>query len=258
MNMLGIYYPGNTFWHRLDPRTKIVFVLAMMITLLASRGIRFGVVCIVTVLLYRLSKLPWTMEWEVVSKFKWLLIIPFLFNLVMPVSSSNWYLTITKNLPGALNVALRFTIILLIATWLSYVTKPMVLVEGMTHLFKPFERFGKQGLDIPLMMGLVIRFVPELFYESENILVTQRIRGIKPGFKIRNSSGWIKSTIIPIFLTSIRKAAALAIAMEARGYLPGIKRSPIIELKLRISDYLIIGLSTALIVWDFFEIWWLN
>lgn len=258
MKMFGIYYPENTFWHKLDPRTKIVLVLAIMIILLTSRGIRFVIVCLITVLLYRLSKLPWSLELEVLSKFKWLLIIPFLVNLLTPFTSNIWYLTITKNLPGALIILLRFTVILLIATWLSYVTKPMLLVEGITHLFKPFERFNKMGLDIPLMMGLVIRFIPELFYESENILVAQKIRGIKPGFNIKNSSGWIKSTIIPIFLTSIRKAAALAIAMEARGYQPGIKRSPIIQLKLRVSDYLIIGLSIIFIVWEFFEIRWFN
>ncbi len=253
MNLIGIYYPERSFWHGIDPRSKMAVVLATMFILIASQGIRLGLLCIITVLLYRTSKLPSRLEWEVVYKFKWLLFIPFLINLMVPFQT-NWYLTLAGNLPGALTILLRLTVIMLVATWLSYVTKPMVLVDGITRLFKPFARAGG-GLDIPLMIGLVVRFIPELFQESENILIAQKIRGIKPGFKLKNSSGWIKSTIIPIFLASIRKAVALAVAMEARGYRPGIRRSSTEELKLKAIDYLIIGLSILLIVWQTIEIW---
>lgn len=257
MNLIGIYYPEQSFWHRLDPRSKITAVLSMMISILASQGVWLALFCLLIVLLYYASKLPWRLALEVLSKFKWFLAIPFIINLLIPFSQS-WYLTITSNIFRALNIGSRFVAFLLVATWLSYVTKPMILVEGISRLFKPFERLGLGGLDIPLMMGLVIRFIPELLYETENILVAQKIRGIKPGFKIRNSSGWIKSTIIPLFLACIRKAVALAIAMEARGYRPGIGRSSIEELKMRLVDYLVIGLSIGLIAWQMVEIWWLN
>ncbi|NLW48838.1 MAG: energy-coupling factor transporter transmembrane protein EcfT [Firmicutes bacterium] len=255
MNLIGIYYPGQSFWHRLDPRSKIIAVMALMITLLASEGIGLALLCLIIVLLYPISKLPWRLEWETLLKFKWLLLIPFIINLMAPFNQNNWYLTIVTNYPRALSVSGRLFAIILVATWLSYVTKPMVIVEGFSRLLKPFEGLGIGGLDIPLMMGLVVRFIPELFYESENILVAQKIRGIKPGFKISNSSSWIKSTIIPLFFASIRKAAALAIAMEARGYRPGMQRSSIEELKLRSTDHLIIGMAILLIAWQIFKIW---
>ncbi|MGE5606301.1 MAG: energy-coupling factor transporter transmembrane component T family protein [Bacteroidota bacterium] len=247
MNWIGIYYPASSFWHRIDPRSKMAFVLAMMLLLLTCRGIGLGLLCLVTAVLYRTSKLPWQLEWEVIRKFRWLLLIPFGVNLMVPFEE-NWFFTLNRNFSGAITILLRLTVLLLIATWLSYVTKPMVLVEGLTRLFKPFQRFSR-GLDLPLMMGLVVRFIPELFYESENIMVAQRIRGIKPGFTFQNSSGWLKSTIIPVFLGSIRKATALAVAMEARGYRPGIRRSSIEQLKLGFPDYVIIGLSFLSIVY---------
>ncbi len=255
MNMIGIYFPEHSFWHGLDPRSKVLIVIAIITTLMASQGIYFGMACLLSILLYRSSKLPWRLEYEIFFKFKWLLLIPFIVNLLVPFVQNNWYITIKSNFPGALLIGLRLTAILLVATWLSYVTKPMILVEGISRFFKPFERFGKGGLDIPLMMGLVVRFIPELLYESENIMVAQRIRGIKPGFRLKNSSSWIKSTIIPIFLGSIRKAAALAIAMEARGYRPGVRRTPVEEIKLRFPDYIIIGLSIVLIIWQLVEVW---
>ncbi len=255
MNIIGIYYPERTFWHGLDPRSKMAAVFAMMLMILASRGIRLGLVCLITVLLYRTSRLPWQIEWDIILKFKWFLLIPFGVNLLIPFIQQSWYLTLVGNFSQALSILLRLIAVLLVATWLSYVTKPMVLVEGISRLIRPFERFGIGGLDIPLMMGLVIRFIPELFYESENILIAQRIRGINPGFNVKNGSGWIKSTIIPVFLASIRKAAALAVAMEARGYRPGMRRSPIEQLKLRYQDYLVIGLSFLLIVWQTIEVW---
>lgn len=245
MNWIGIYYPARSFWHGVDPRSKMAAVLGLMLFSLISEGINLGLITLLTYILYRTAKLPWQLGWEVVSKFKWLLLIPFGVNLVFPFQN-NFVFTLSRNFSGALTILLRLAVMLLVATWLSYVTKPMVLVEGLTQLLKPFERLGR-GLDLPLMMGLVIRLIPELFYESENIIVAQRIRGIKPGFTFNNSSGWIKSTIIPVFIGSIRKAAALAVAMEARGYRPGIRRSSIEQLKLGPSDYLIIGLSFLLI-----------
>lgn len=249
MNLIGIYYPEQSFWHRLDPRSKITAVLSMMISILASQGVWLALFCLIIVLLYHASKLPWRLAMEALLKFKWLLVIPFAINLLVPFGQS-LYLTITSNFFKALSIGSRLGAFLLAATWLSYVTKPMVLVEGISRLFKPFRRLVPGGIDIPLMMGLVVRFIPELLYESENILVAQKIRGIKPGFKIRNSSVWIKSTIIPLFLACIRKAVALAIAMEARGYRPGIERSSIEELKMGPGDYLVIGVSLGLIVWQ--------
>jgi energy-coupling factor transport system permease protein len=254
MNLIGIYYPEQSFWHRLDPRSKIMAVLSMMISILASQGLWLALFCLIIVFLYHASKLPWRLALEAILKFKWFLAIPFVINLLVPFSQ-NWHLTITSNFFKALGIGSRLAALLLAATWLSYVTKPMVLVEGISRLFKPFERLGPGGLDVPLMMGLVVRFIPELLYETENILVAQKIRGIKPGFNIRNSSGWIKSTIIPLFLACIRKAVALAIAMEARGYRPGIRRSSIEDLKMRLGDYLVISISIGLIVWQMVEIW---
>ena len=246
MNMIGIYYPEHSFWHKIDPRSKMVVVLTIMLLLMTSRGGGLVLLCLLTVGLYLTSKLPWRLGWEVLSKFKWLLLIPFLVNLGFPFQNS-FSLTIRNNFSGALIILLRLAVMLVVATWLSYVTKPMTLVEGITRLIRPWERLVK-NLDLPLMMGLVVRFIPELFHESENILVAQKIRGINPGFNLRNSPGWIKSTIIPIFLAGIRKASALAVAMEARGYRPGIRRSPILQLKLSVSDYILIGLSILVIL----------
>lgn len=247
MNMIGIYYPESSFWHGIDPRSKMVVVLAIMLLLMTSRGVGLVLFCLLAIGLYRTSKLPWRLEWEVLSKFKWLLLISFGVNLGLPFQDS-WYFTIRHNFSGALTVLLRFAVMLVIATWLSYVTQPMILVEGITRLLRPWERFSKT-LDVPLMMGLVVRFIPELFQESENIMIAQKIRGIKPGFNFRNSSGWIKSTIIPVFLAGIRKASALAVAMEARGYRPGIRRSSIRQLKFSVSDYILIGLSLLSILY---------
>lgn len=248
MNLIGIYYPGRSFWHRLDPRSKLAVVLAMMFLLLASRGIKLGLICIMTFLLYRSANLPWRLELEVIKKFKWLLLIPLTVNLAIPFHPDGWHRTLAVNSPAALNIGLRLAAILLVAGWLSYVTKPMTLVEGIAKMWRPFKSIRKSGFDIPLMMGLVVRFIPELLAESENITVAQRIRGIKPGLRLKNSLDWIKSTIIPVFLAAIRKAVALATAMEARGYRPGMERSPIEEIKLKFPDYLVIGIAVSLIV----------
>ena len=48
----------------------------------------------------------------------------------------------------------------------------------------------------------------------------------------------IVSLLIPMFVISIKRAEDLADAMEARGYIPGEKRTKLVEMKFKFVDYL--------------------
>ena len=80
--------------------------------------------------------------------------------------------------------------------------------------------------EIGLMLSLSLRFVPTLMDDTMRIMNAQKARGVDFGEgniiqKVRS----IIPILIPLFASSFKRADALAIAMEARGYQGGDGRT---------------------------------
>ena len=57
--LLGKYYPGNSILHRLDPRTKFILMLVLMITILIPRtAFPLILICIYSFIMMLISKVP--------------------------------------------------------------------------------------------------------------------------------------------------------------------------------------------------------
>jgi energy-coupling factor transport system permease protein len=246
MNLFGVYYPGQSFWHGLDPRSKIIWVLGIMIWLFAAG---FWPVVGALAFLFGLhlsSGLPAALWLKPVGQFKWLLLVTFLLNLVIPWREGGLLETLGANGPAALLVALRLAALFAVAAWLTFTTQPLRLVDGLAKLFKPLNPLLRK-IDLPLIMSLVLRFIPEIYQESENIIMAQRVRGAGKPLSWRDGSLWVRCTVIPLFVASIRKSAQTAIAMEARGYRIGLARTALTELKLRPADLIVMGAAGLII-----------
>ena len=82
-----------------------------------------------------------------------------------------------------------------------------------------------------------LRFVPTLMDDTVRIMNAQRARGVD--FGEGNMMQKVKSIIpilIPLFASSFKRADALAIAMEARGYQGGDNRSRYRQLRWKTAD----------------------
>jgi energy-coupling factor transport system permease protein len=250
MTNLGVYYPTDSFWHGIDPRCKLLVVFFLMTATWLIIGLGWLVLLGLLIFIFSSSRLPMNLPIELLFKFKWLLCVTFLANLFIPFVSHNLWLTINDNFDQAAVIFGRLSVILVIATWLSWVTRPMALVEGFSRILKPLAWIKAPVMDISLVMTLVMRFIPELLADSEDIMIAQRVRGIKPRLTWKNSQIWIQSTIIPLFISSIRKSVSMAVAMEARGFRPGAPRTSMEELKFRAGDYVVVGtIGLAVVVW---------
>ena len=100
-----------------------------------------------------------------------------------------------------------------------------------------------------MIISIALRFIPTLFNETNKILKAQASRGVdfNEG-KLTEQIGQIISLLIPMFIISIKKADDLADAMEARGYVPGAKRTRLTQMKFKISDFLVLGIILILFV----------
>ena len=114
----------------------------------------------------------------------------------------------------------RFILIISFSTLLTLTTTPLSLSDAVEALLKPLTIFKVPAHEIGLMLSLSLRFVPTLMDDTTRIMNAQKARGVDFGEgniiqKVRS----IIPILIPLFASSFKRADALAIAMEARGYL---------------------------------------
>ena len=149
-----------------------------------------------------------------------------------------YFLTVTdKGLAQAGVIFCRFILIVVFSTILTLTTTPLSLADAVEKLLTPFKIIKVPAHEIGLMLSMSLRFVPTLMDDTIRIMNAQRARGVD--FGEGNLLQKIRSFIpilIPLFASSFKRADALAIAMEARGYNSGEGRSRYRQLKWQALD----------------------
>lgn len=173
------------------------------------------------------------------------------------VGSTLWRWNVQFHKGGLISgsfIIARVFIIIMLSTTLTLTTKPMDLANGLEWLLKPFEWIGIKTSILAMMISIALRFIPTLFNETDKILKAQASRGadFKEG-KLHEQIKQVISLLVPMFVISFKRAVDLADAMEARGYIPGSKRTKLLKLKFRFKDLgafiLVAGLLAFVIVW---------
>mgnify|MGYP002521777637 FL=1 len=89
-----------------------------------------------------------------------------------------------------------------------------------------------------MMMTIALRFIPTLIEETDKIMSAQKARGaeIDSGSLMARAKN-VVSILIPLFISSFRRAEELATAMECRCYNGGEGRTRLRQLKSNRTDY---------------------
>ena len=154
------------------------------------------------------------------------------------IKNLNWDIYDTGLINGSFLVA-RVFVIIIASTTLTLTTKPTDLTNAIEWYLKPLEALKIKTSIFAMMISIALRFIPTLFNETNKILKAQASRGVdfNEG-KFTEQVKQIVSLLIPMFVISIKRAEDLADAMEARGYIPGEKRTKLVEMKFKFVDYL--------------------
>lgn len=173
------------------------------------------------------------------------------FNVKSNVSDLNIY---EYGLYNGAFFSLRILIVIMLSTVLTLTTKPTDITSAIEWLLYPLT-FIKLNVSIfAMMISLALRFIPTLFNETNKILKAQASRGVdfKEG-SLKQQVTQIVSLLVPMFVVSYKRAEDLANAMEARGYIPGEKRTRRVVLKFKLSDYISFAITfitlACLIIW---------
>lgn len=146
-------------------------------------------------------------------------------------------------------IILRVLTLIIFTTILTLTTKPTDLNNGIESLLSPLELLHIKTSIFAMMISIALRFIPTLFLEADKILKAQASRGVdfNEG-SLREKIKQIISLLVPMFIVSFKRADELAVAMEARGYIPGEKRTRLNLMKLKFSDILWLILFIILLV----------
>ncbi len=240
---LGQFVAGNSFIHRLDPRTKIaMMILYIAMTFLVKQIYFLTIPFVYLVLELVLSKISLKYILNSLKPIRFLLIFMFILNLFFTKGEHVWLDLGFWKLTGEAvlqSFFLSVRIILLVAgaSMLTLTTSPIALTDGLERLLAPLKIFRFPAHELAMMMTIALRFVPTLMDESEKIRNAQMSRGAD--FESGNVFKRVKSMIpilIPLFVSSFRKADELAIAMESRCYHGGEGRTRMKQLKFRKDD----------------------
>ena len=239
---LGQYFPGNSIVHKLDPRTKIIFVVLYIIALFsADSWISYGLVALVTVLCMAISTI------KAKNIFKGLK--PMLILIALTAFLNMFYTQGTPILPGwiitweglsrAVKMILRIIMLITGTFLLTYTTSPMALTDGLELLLNPLKKLKVPVHEMTMMMSMALRFIPTLIEETDKIMSAQKARGadFESGGLIKRAKALIP-ILVPLFVSAFRRADELAVAMECRCYHGGEGRTRMKQLKLEARDYI--------------------
>ena len=242
---IGQYFPGQSPIHRLDPRTKILFTVLLIVCIFLSKGFAgFLAVALLAGICMRLSKISFKF---IVRGLKPIaVIVAFTFVLNLFLSSGDdvlWKLGIIKitytGLRNAVFMAIRLIMLVTCTQLLTLTTSPIALTDGLERLFTPFKKIGFPAHELAMMMSIALRFIPTLIEETEKITKAQKARGadFESGNIVKRAKAMIP-LLVPLFVGAFRRADELAMAMEARCYRGGTGRTKMKPLKYaRIDAY---------------------
>lgn len=134
-------------------------------------------------------------------------------------------------------MVLRLVFLIAGTSLLTLTTSPIELTDGLENLLNPFKKIGLPAHELAMMMTIALRFIPTLMDETDKIMKAQMARGAE--FEGKNLIQKAKNLIpllVPLFISSFRRAEELAMAMEARCYRGGEGRTRMKQLKMQFID----------------------
>ena len=252
---LGQFYPGDSLVHRLDPRVKLVLMVVYIAMVFLVEGF-LGYLFLAAFLAVSafLSRIRIKFLLRSIRPVLFIVVFTFVLNILFTRGDHpilEWgVLHITwEGVRFAVFMSLRLVFLLAGTSLLTLTTSPIALTDGLERLLKPLRRIRFPVHELAMMMSIALRFIPTLLEETERIRKAQMARGadFETGGLLARARALVP-LLVPLFVSSFRRADELAMAMESRCYHGGEGRTRMHELHYARRDLaaaLVIALTLA-------------
>lgn len=247
--IIGRYVPTVSVIHRMDPRSKLLLVFLFVgIVFIANNSVTYGILALYTIFMMGLSKIPFRFLYGGLKPILWLVVFTLLLQIFLTKEGPLLYQLgpvkiYEEGLRQGIFISIRFFLLILITSLLTLTTTPIEITDGLETLLNPLKKVKFPVHELALMMSISLRFIPTLLQETEKIMKAQTARGAEfDSGRVKDRVKAIIPLLIPLFVSSFKRAEELAIAMEARGYRGGEGRTKYRQLSWRIGDTLMLAL----------------
>ncbi|MBC3517009.1 energy-coupling factor transporter transmembrane protein EcfT [Neobittarella massiliensis] len=235
---IGQYFTGHSALHRMDPRTKLVLTIAYIVVLFLTDSLPGYLLAIgLLVLCYKLAHIGLKVILRSLKPVIPLVLFTGILNMFFISGDVLWHWWIFRITQQGLYFAaiMSVRIICLIAgtSLLTYTTSPIALTDGLERLLAPLAKLHFPVHELAMMMTITLRFIPTLVEETDKIMSAQKSRGadMETGGLIKRVKALVP-ILIPLFVSSFRRADELALAMECRCYRGGEGRTRMRQLHM--------------------------
>ena len=248
---IGQYFPGRSPVHRLDPRVKIMLALGYIVILFVAQnawGLGLGVVAGFGA--YLISGIPLVMILKSLKPVVPIIIFTSVLNMLFVEGESLfhwWIVNITREgVHTAIFMSVRIICLIAGTSLLTYTTSPLALTDGIERLMGPLKKLRFPVHELAMMMTIALRFIPTLIEETDKIMSAQKARGadLETGGLMQRARALVP-ILIPLFVSSFRRADELALAMECRCYRGGEGRTRMKQLHMGPGDFVASALVVA-------------
>lgn len=242
----GQYYEGRSVVHKTDPRVKILLLILIIVFIfIAENAFSLGFAAVMIIITAIISRVPFGMYLKNMKAILPVLIFTGIINLFYgdggKVLLSFWKLSVTTDgVYRAIFMAVRITMLIFVSSALTYTTTPNDLTDAIESLLSPLKFIGLKSAvhTLAMMMTIALRFIPTLIEEAEKIMNAQKARGadLENG-RLKERVKALIPVLIPLLISSVRRAYELAEAMECRCYNGGEGRTRMKQMHMSARDF---------------------
>ena len=260
---IGQVYPVDSVIHRLDPRVKLLIMIAyIVIVCMANSFVEYGVITLALLAVIFLSRVPLH---KVLASLRFLIVL-LAFTIIVTIllndgggreaelAAGGFYVewgvfTIcTSGLyKGGLLLA-RLVLLVTGPTMLTFTTTPVALTDALESLLKPLSLIRLPVHEFAMIMSIALRIIPSLMEETTKIMNAQKARGASFDHgNIFKRAKALLPVLVPLFVSSFKRAVDLADAMDSRCYRGAKGRTKLKVMHIRVPDVIAAVLSVLVL-----------
>ena len=237
----------------LDPRAKLLWSFAWMISLFLIYSSREQLICLaLTLLLIRINGIRLSSVFRSVRYLLMFLPITFLVHLL--ITSRGWQL-FTGELQFSLALleqpvlfSIRMVNLIILMAFVLKWVRDIEFLDAVYHLLKPLRRLDWAVDDFFQIVFIAIKFFPILQEEYRRLDEGWKVFADSPDKHLAERIQRVRKSLVPLMIFSFQRAETLADAISVRGYHNTVRRSYYQPLSFRTVDWLICGLALSLLV----------
>jgi len=241
----GQFIPSDSVVHKADPRTKLALLVVFIVfVFLSNNPFSLGLMLVFLLVLIFASKIPFSMYIKNLKSILPIILFTSILNAFYiktgTVLFDRWIFYITVDgVWRAVFMSTRISMLILSSAMFSYSSTPTAITNGIESLLKPLNRFGLESAihTMAMTMTIALRFIPTLIEETQKIMNAQKARGadMESGGLIKRIKAMLP-ILIPLLISSVRRAYDLAEAMECRCYNGGEGRTRLNKMRYSLVD----------------------